>query len=219
MPSESLPGPRFVPRRGATPHFVLGHHAVADGDNTNIWLTGLPASTTPHDLLAGIQNIGRVYATTINPPGSGGSRCVAASISFFERKAAERFLDICKAGQFTVNGHRPMAVWNRNKIGETADTEASRVLRVAGIQPLVNQEYLHSYLSYYFDLQIDEVIDHGSVDIGGGKLVGRLEYRFGSYWKQAQTAKEILNRDFGGTKLLLADYSFDPCDELAPVEQ
>ena len=63
--------------------------AIPAEENCSLFLVGLAPDLTTHELLSGIHNVGRVYATHINPPDlERGHMYSAAKVVFFEREAA-----------------------------------------------------------------------------------------------------------------------------------
>lgn len=80
----------FSPNYKGNPDLDRNRSATIPEDmNCSLFLVGLPADVTTHELLAGVRNVGRVYATHINPPEpEKGHEQSAAKIVFFERSAA-----------------------------------------------------------------------------------------------------------------------------------
>ncbi|EJT75756.1 hypothetical protein GGTG_05686 [Gaeumannomyces tritici R3-111a-1] len=90
--------------------------AIPEHENCSLFILGLPADLTTRQLLAGIRNIGRVYATHINrPEPSRGHMTCAAKVIFFDREPAARFHAACSPenGGFVVGGMRTRVLWNR----------------------------------------------------------------------------------------------------------
>jgi hypothetical protein len=66
--------------------------AIPDERNCSLFIVGLAPDLTTHELLSGITNTGRVYATHINPPDpERGHVRSAAKLVFFERAGAGKF--------------------------------------------------------------------------------------------------------------------------------
>ncbi|KAH9990386.1 hypothetical protein F4779DRAFT_637931 [Xylariaceae sp. FL0662B] len=177
--------------------------------NTNLWLTGLPEDTTVTDLLGSIRGVGRVRATVIHPAESGHAQA-AASISFFEREDAEKFYHLCKQKIIKVRGDAVNVDWNRNRIDQVENNRASRVLLIAGDEDFVNKESLDNFFKERFVYDIDKVVDHGVVTPPDGGRIGRLEYRFGSWRSQAQSAEMALTFEQVGK--VLVEFGEDPCN-------
>ncbi|KAK0672493.1 hypothetical protein QBC41DRAFT_216817 [Cercophora samala] len=80
----------FSPNYKGNPDLDRNRSAtIPENMNCSLFLVGLPANLTTHELLAGVRNVGRVYATHINPPEpEKGHEQSAAKIVFFERSAA-----------------------------------------------------------------------------------------------------------------------------------
>ncbi|KAI1214441.1 uncharacterized protein F4807DRAFT_456083 [Annulohypoxylon truncatum] len=183
---------------------------VPEDQNTNLWITGLPANITIHELLAAITHTGRVRSTVINQP-TGIITTAAASISFFNREDAERLYLKIMRGRILLRGQFPLVQWNRNRVGESAvPPYASRVLLIAGNPEIVNQTFLNDFFAKKFVYELDQVIDHGTVP-GFGGPISRLEYRFGSWRSQASSARLALILELKG--FLLVQYGPDPCAE------
>ncbi|KAI2632533.1 hypothetical protein GGS26DRAFT_590971 [Hypomontagnella submonticulosa] len=182
---------------------------VPDDKNCCLWLTGLPGDITVHGLLSAIKKTGRVRSTHINPP-TESSKTAAASISFFKRSAAETLLQNIQQGKLIIGGRFPYAFWNRNKVAEEDGLgAASRVLLIAGDPEIVNVDYLDQFFAGKFVYELDEVIEHGTVDSDTGPIA-RIEYRFGSWRSQASFARMSLSLELRG--FVLTEYGPDPCD-------
>jgi hypothetical protein len=80
----------FSPNYRGNPDIPRNQPAnVPPEQNCSLWLVGLAPDVTCHELLPGIRNVGRVFATHINPPKSDeGHVSSAAKVVFFEREAA-----------------------------------------------------------------------------------------------------------------------------------
>ncbi|KAL8367074.1 hypothetical protein RB595_007984 [Gaeumannomyces hyphopodioides] len=90
--------------------------AIPEHENCSLFILGLPADLTTHQLLAGIRGVGRVYATHINrPEPSRGHMTCAAKVIFFDREPAARFHAMCSPenGGFVVGSMRARVLWNR----------------------------------------------------------------------------------------------------------
>ncbi|KAK4200341.1 hypothetical protein QBC40DRAFT_200640 [Triangularia verruculosa] len=80
----------FSPNYKGNPDLDRNRSATISEDmNCSLFLVGLPPTVTTHELLQGVRNVGRVYATHINPPEpEKGHEQAAAKVVFFERAAA-----------------------------------------------------------------------------------------------------------------------------------
>ncbi|KAI0384788.1 hypothetical protein F5Y04DRAFT_293090 [Hypomontagnella monticulosa] len=180
---------------------------VPDHKNCCLWITGLPPSITVRGLLSTIKKTGRIRSTVINPA-TESSQTAAASISFFKRSDAETLFKNIQRGDIVIGGRFPRVFWNRNKVAEEEGlSAASRVLIIAGDADVVNADYLDRFFSSKFVYELDEVIDHGTVDSESGPIA-RLEYRFGSWRSQAAFARLALSLELRG--FLLTEYAPDP---------
>ncbi|KAI2632230.1 hypothetical protein GGR54DRAFT_634993 [Hypoxylon sp. NC1633] len=217
MPSEQLTGNAKQARhdgqvnnnyRGDSRlHSNVGAN-VPEEKNTSLWVTGLPAKTTLQSVLAAITKTGNVRSAVLNGPDESHTTA-AAAISFFTRQAAQTLFQKWQRGEFTVNGVRPIVMWNRNRVAEEErHSYRSRVLLIAGDPAIVNRDYLDWFFSSKFVYQIDQIINHGIVS-GSEGPIARLEYRFGSFRSQAESARMALSMELAG--FLLTSYGEDPC--------
>lgn len=180
---------------------------IADDQNCSLFIVNLPPRLTTHELLAAIHRLGptgRVYATHINgpEPARGHPGC-AAKVVFFRRDVAHAFYDRCAAlgqGQggpgFPVGGHMARVMWNRIRTSERAhlsDSNASRVLLVAGPAGLVNERALADFFGSKLQFQTDKVLTHVEGGPKGEPAV--VEFRFGSFRCQSQAAKLAIQRE------------------------
>ncbi|KAL2019315.1 hypothetical protein VTK56DRAFT_9782 [Thermocarpiscus australiensis] len=80
----------FSPNYKGDPDLQRNQSAAIPADaNCSLFLVGLAPDLTTRELLSGIRDIGRVYATHINPPDpKRGHFLSAAKVVFFERAAA-----------------------------------------------------------------------------------------------------------------------------------
>ncbi|KAL2256097.1 hypothetical protein VTK26DRAFT_2192 [Humicola hyalothermophila] len=88
----------FSPNYRGDPNLARNQSAAIPAEaNCSLFLVGLAPDLTTHELLAGIRDMGRVYATHINPPDPArGHVLSAAKVVFFERKAAGEFFFLPK---------------------------------------------------------------------------------------------------------------------------
>ncbi|EAQ87853.1 hypothetical protein CHGG_04472 [Chaetomium globosum CBS 148.51] len=108
----------FSPNYRGDPGLARNQPAAVPADeNCSLFVVGLSPDLTTHELLSGIRNIGRVYATHINPPDPArGHLYSAAKVIFFEREAAERFYTTHASTGFATPQHphlRARVTWNR----------------------------------------------------------------------------------------------------------
>ncbi|KAK4235711.1 hypothetical protein C8A03DRAFT_46200 [Achaetomium macrosporum] len=203
----------FSPNYRGNPDISRNQSAdIPPDQNCSLFLVGLAPDLTHHELLSGIRNIGRVYATHINPPvPEKGLERSAAKVVFFERKAAELFYNLFSGPGFSTprNPHlRARVTWNRIQSEETdVGGFLSRVLLVSGPPEIVNWNFLCRYLNTKLQYQMDEVLPHGPSADGTRVL---LELRFGSFRCQAQAAKMALGREFRKDGVA-CEYGLDPC--------
>ncbi|KAL2164723.1 hypothetical protein VTH06DRAFT_18 [Thermothelomyces fergusii] len=228
----------FSPNYRGDPELVRNQSATIPPEaNCSLFLVGLAPDLTTHELLSGIRNMGRVYATHINPPDpERGHTHSAAKLIFFERAGAgksstrsparstrekltaalhtERFFARYSSTGYATprNPHlRARVTWNRVRSAEAdVNGNRSRVLLVSGPPDIVNQDFLFAYLNTKMVYQVDAVLYHGENEDGSRVL---LEIRFGSFRCQAEAARMALMREFRDAGVI-CDYGLDPCDLL-----
>ncbi|KAH6635119.1 hypothetical protein B0J18DRAFT_38604 [Chaetomium sp. MPI-SDFR-AT-0129] len=113
----------FSPNYRGDPSVARNQSAAIPAEaNCSLFLVGLAPDLTTHELLSGIRNVGRVYATHINPPDpTRGHQLSAAKLVFFERRAAEIFYNRFAPAYFSTprNPHLLARVtWNRIRSAE-----------------------------------------------------------------------------------------------------
>jgi hypothetical protein len=86
----------FSPNYRGDPDLARNQSAdIPPDQNCSLFMVGLAPNLTTHELLAGIRDCGRVYATHINPPApEKGHAFSAAKLVFFERKSAGKNFSI-----------------------------------------------------------------------------------------------------------------------------
>ncbi|KAK4161003.1 hypothetical protein QBC43DRAFT_244245 [Cladorrhinum sp. PSN259] len=191
----------FSPNYKGNPDLERNRSAqISEAENCSLFLVGLPPNLTTTSLLAGIRNMGRIYATHINPPEpEKGHDLSAAKLVFFERADAERFYNLANGTQagFTLPGfpyHRARVTWNRIRSAEVdpAGTK-SRVLLISGPPEIVNEAHLRAYFDEKLIYQLDLIVHHGMNQANTRALI---EFRFGSYRCQSEAARMALVREF-----------------------
>ncbi|KAK0745013.1 hypothetical protein B0T21DRAFT_326029 [Apiosordaria backusii] len=201
----------FSPNYKGNPDLDRNRSAtIPEDQNCSLFLVGLPPNITTHELLEGVRDIGRVYATHINPPEPDkGHELSAAKLVFFERKAAERFHHLATTTGFRLPSypslqHHIRVTWNRIRSAEADATgQKSRVLLISGPPSIVNEEHLCAYFDKKLIYQVDEIILKGDRAL--------IEFRFGSYRCQSEAARMALVREFREYGVL-CEFGKDPCD-------
>ncbi|KAK3323666.1 hypothetical protein B0T19DRAFT_443146 [Cercophora scortea] len=186
---------------------------ISPEENCSLFIVGLDPHITTHELLASIRDVGRVYATHINPPEPDrGHLTCAAKVVFFERAAAERFYT-----RFAQTGlhipahpaHPGRVTWNRVRTAQyDAGGRKTRVLLISGPTSIVNEPALRAYFSSKLQYQVDEVVCRGEDTARARALV---EFRFGSFRCQAEAAWMALNREWKDLGVVVV-FGRDPCD-------
>ncbi|KAK4033035.1 hypothetical protein C8A01DRAFT_19961 [Parachaetomium inaequale] len=187
--------------------------------NCSFWVRRLPPSTTVTSLLAAIRGTGRVYCTVITPPNPlRGFNTAAAKVVFFELAAARRFWDTYGSGgrfriPFVVVGGRPAIVErNRTKVAESdLPRHVSRVVLVSGAEELLNVDEMLAEFAAKFSFEIDDIFvtTEYRPSADGPQQVCTIEFRFGSFRCQAQSAYHMIS----GRPGLSVRYGRDPCDQ------
>ncbi|KAL2267069.1 hypothetical protein VTJ83DRAFT_4346 [Remersonia thermophila] len=189
-------------------------------ENCSLFLVGLAPDLTTHELLAGIRDVGRVFATHINPPApERGHAFSAAKLVFFDREGAERFYSRYAATGFRTPHHPDLCArvtWNRVRSAEEdKGGRRSRVLLISGPPHIVERHRLCAYLNTKMVYQIDDIIHRGQSPDGARVL---LEIRFGSFRCQAEAARMALMREFRDAGVM-CEYGRDPCDRIQEHEK
>ncbi|KAK7750576.1 hypothetical protein SLS62_007423 [Diatrype stigma] len=180
--------------------------AISQDENTSLWITGLPAATTYHNLLASIRKIGAIKSTFINEPNKKYPTSCAAKVVFFEHEAAQKLYDNAQQGTFLVLGVQPVVKWNSFGVKNDPPNGRSRVLRIEGpIEVMYQAWFARVWRSTGMYWRIDDVLEIGPIRHG----VGVVWYAFGSWASQAGKAKKILQDEFPG--VFKVEYKDDPC--------
>ncbi|KAI0438077.1 hypothetical protein F4803DRAFT_570066, partial [Xylaria telfairii] len=162
---------------------------IPDELNTSVWITNLPENVNHKTLLDSVRNCGKVYAAVINGP-EHGHITAASKIVFFDVAGAQNLLEQARKGIFTINGHPPRVILNRIKTEAKTPSPNSRVLHIEGPSCIVNREHLADlFLGDGITWQDEEVIV-----LSNNGLLTRLEWRFGSYRCQAESARHLIDR-------------------------
>ncbi|RKU48901.1 hypothetical protein DL546_008782 [Coniochaeta pulveracea] len=193
---------------------------IPESENCSLWLTKLPPNLTYTDLLAVIRDVGRVYQTHINrPQPDKGHHTSAGKIVFFDRASAERFFERFADSGLVFPGYPGFTgrvAWNRvlaAAVDGPGTKELSRVLLISGPKEMVTAEYLTQYFRSKLDFNIDCIIDHG-----GDDYRATVEYRFGSFRCQAESAKMAVTREMARHNVQVWFWT-DPCDVGAETGQ
>ncbi|KAK3688344.1 hypothetical protein B0T22DRAFT_511739 [Podospora appendiculata] len=188
---------------------------IAPDENCSLFIVGLDPRITTHELLASIRDVGRVYATHINPPEPDrGHLTCAAKVVFFERAAAERFYARFATTGLYIPSHPASpgrVTWNRVRTAQyDAGGRKTRVLLISGPAAFVNESTLRAYFSSKLQYQVDGVVRRGHDPARARALV---EFRFGSFRCQAEAAWMALNREFKDLGVVVV-FGRDPCDRV-----
>ncbi|ROV95544.1 hypothetical protein VSDG_05308 [Cytospora chrysosperma] len=188
---------------------------IPDHENCSLWLTNLPPHCSYRDLLAAVarHQPGRIYATSISPPDAESDhtlpshRTSAAKMAFYRPEEATRLLQLCSMGLLKVQGYRVRAVRNRVKVpANLGKDNTSRCLVIWGPRALVNEIQLTRLFNTYFSFDTEEVILRHE-----GENFRCLEWRFGSFRAQAESAQKMLN-DKEHKDFYTVEFARDPCE-------
>ena len=206
-------------RAGVSPNYRGNHNlvsnlsaAITEDENCSLWIEGLEANVTVNRLLGAIRDVGRVWQCHIVAP-SGGHSTAAAKLTFFTAESAITLLGKClqqgSSRRLEVDGHLARVIYNRQRVAAPrAPEDHTRVLVISGPPGIVNTQALTRYFNSLFVFQTDEIIT-----LVAGQAINVLEWRFGSYRCQAQSAWEAIRgnptfRRHGVT----VSFDRDPCD-------
>ncbi|KAK3351112.1 hypothetical protein B0H65DRAFT_568069 [Neurospora tetraspora] len=171
---------------------------IASDDNCALFLTNLPAGTTPKILLDALgihAPFGRVYATSIAPPTDGRHSSACAKIAMFTRQDAVCLFQFIAARNLKIAGRTIAVVWNSNRSAPQTDLphSASRVLEIHGPVEVVDIHRLTRFLesNIKFDTQDITVVRED-------KHERRIRWTFGSFRAQAQVARKALRAEWPG---------------------
>ncbi|KAI1750954.1 hypothetical protein F4782DRAFT_531989 [Xylaria castorea] len=178
--------------------------------NCRLWITGLPATCTVHEVLKVIRGIGPVSACQIIAPNSSGAKpweTAAASLTFFTADAANCFLERTAVRPFIVANHVAKVVRHRIHAESTHVNGRSRVLRIVGDPNIVRPQYLAQVFSESWLVQFDTDFIQFQPDKNG--KWNEITWAFGSFRGQAQVIYTKINRYLVGHAQAM--YLADPC--------
>ncbi|KAI1493809.1 hypothetical protein F5X96DRAFT_676824 [Biscogniauxia mediterranea] len=153
--------------------------------NCSVYITNLPPDCTVNMLLSNIRNIGKIYASHVNPPTLTHSTA-AAKIIFWDRASTLRFMHLSRRGRWTVGGYTPFVRYNRVSAPAQPESQRSRVIQIRGPADLLSEEYLKRVFNVYCTFEMDSV---SRTALTTGDV--QFEFRFSSYRAQAATAYKV----------------------------
>ncbi|KAK5636184.1 hypothetical protein RRF57_011896 [Xylaria bambusicola] len=162
---------------------------IPDELNTSVWITNLPPNLDHKMLLDNVRNCGKIYAAVVNPPEQG-HMTSASKLVFFDVAGAQNLLRQYHEGTFVVNGYMPRVCYNRIRTEARPPSPVSRVLHIEGPSCIVRQQYLAELFRYDSIVWQDEVV----IMLSSSATTTRLEWRFGSYRCQADSARHLIER-------------------------
>lgn len=178
---------------------------IPDHQNCALWIMGLPANVTYKQLLGAIRDVGKIYATVINPPRDG-HMTSAAKIVFFDRAGAEKLFYRCLSGDFKVMGKLVDNVrWNKIKSAAYHSPTHSRAIRIIGPPLLMNFEFFNNFFKARFTYELDDCYETQCFKFG----MRAHEWHFGSLRCQAASAKTAIERELKG--IFDVTWAHDPC--------
>jgi hypothetical protein len=179
---------------------------IPEHENCALWICGLPGCVTYNMLLRSIRDIGKVYATVINPP-TDSIRTSAAKIIFFNRHQAEKLFNVINDRQFVVMGkvvHK--VLWNKIRTGPYPHSTHSRAIRITGTREMMDFDYFENFFVDRFQYDLDV---RGVVDCDRPGLVSH-EWHFGCLRCQAASAKTAIEREL--KRIYEVEWVDDPCE-------
>jgi hypothetical protein len=178
---------------------------IPENQNCSLWILGLPANVTHAQLLGAIREIGKVYATVINPP-TLTHHTSAAKLVFFERSQAERLMYRIQTGSFKVMGQSVVDVrWNTFKSAAYPQPDHSRSIRITGPAHLMDFDFFEIFFKSRFTYELDR---RAAVRCSSPGMVAH-EWHFGSLRCQAASAKTAIEREL--QTIFLVQWARDPC--------
>ncbi|KAI1348849.1 hypothetical protein F5Y01DRAFT_290991 [Xylaria sp. FL0043] len=220
-PVYSWVGTPYTPVTGAAPHAqassILGR-VIPEEYSTSVWIKNLPGGIDHAMLLNSVRDCGKVFAIYINPPREG-YVTVFATIIFFDVAGAQNLLRQSREGRFVVDRYVAEVSHNRIRIPARPPSSASRVLLFEGPSHIVNPESLFALFTYFDIFWQNEAI----IVLSQDGMFTRLEWRFASYYRQAEAVWECMDRMFRDPQTphepwrqVTVRYGADPCDLSLP---
>ncbi|KAK4207621.1 hypothetical protein QBC37DRAFT_241721, partial [Rhypophila decipiens] len=194
---------------------------IADKDNCSFFITGLPPGIDTRILLAHVRDVGRIFASYINPINPVlGHLTSAAKLVFFEKTAAQHFWERHRDLPLMVCKKAAKVVRNRIRVAEPDWPRSyTRVVVISGPAKIVELGVLMKIFEAHFVFHVDTIIEDPlelpDVDVEQGWRLPEgwrtIEIRFGSWRSQAQTSFQVLGNhpDYRGVRIR---YGRDPCD-------
>ncbi|KAK4212554.1 hypothetical protein QBC37DRAFT_266828, partial [Rhypophila decipiens] len=171
--------------------------------STSLYLTNIPNGCSVKNLLDALTlhgPFGKIYQVYISPgtPENGYSTS-AAKIAMFTRQAAESLFVFVREGRLSMGGYVVRAAWNRVLVPEQERRGSyylSRVLVIEGPKKIVSFENLERFLRsrIVYQLQNVKILEETGPTSEEEEEEAQMEWVFGSYRAQAQTAKMALKR-------------------------
>ena len=160
---------------------------------------------THASLLGAIRDVGKVYATVINPP-IGAHQTSAAKLVFFERSQAETLYYRIQTSNFKVMGQAVVDVrWNNIKSAPYPQPDHSRAIRITGPAHLMDFDFFEIFFKTRFTYELDR---RSVVRCSSPGMIAH-EWLFGSLRCQSASAKTAIERELQG--IFLVHWARDPC--------
>ncbi|KAI1272168.1 hypothetical protein F5Y07DRAFT_380737 [Xylaria sp. FL0933] len=186
--------------------------------NASVWVKNLPGGISHATLLNSVRDCGKVFAIYINPPRDG-YVTVSGTIIFFDVAGARNLLQRSREGRFVVEGYVAQVGHNRIRTPAQPPSSASRVLLFEGPSHIVNPQSLSALFNCFGILWQDEAVIVWSRD---GTFT-QLEWRFASYFRQAQAVWDCMDQMFRDPQVprgpwteITVRFGADPCDISLP---
>ncbi|KAK8054524.1 hypothetical protein PG994_009591 [Apiospora phragmitis] len=176
-------------------------------ENCCILVTGLPSTVAVADSIRKVQirQLGKIAAIQVHPPRPH-IHTAAVKVTMWDGAGAHRIMRAVRTGNFGVDGHQLWAYWNRVKAFQQRRHNRSRVIQVKGHPDMVAPDVLLSWFACHFYFDMGQVLVKLSTP---DTMI--VEYRFGSYVKQAQSALTLLHNTYHKAEVDCV-YTDDPCE-------
>lgn len=187
-------------------------------NNAALWVKNLPQGCTIRQLIRAITSVGptgRILFSRILPPERHGQQW-AAKVVFATRDEAQRLREMAQRNRFFMDGRCIWADWHRVFSSSFLALEPiTRVLIIEGPTRFVNIFNLDRMFKKKLKRFDTEEVTFEQLQAGAdGVRRGRVVWRFGSWYDQAETAVQQLEARYPG--VVEVRYGLDPCASPAP---
>ncbi|KAF8859060.1 hypothetical protein BDZ45DRAFT_621443 [Acephala macrosclerotiorum] len=181
---------------------------LPDHLNAALWMEYLPSNIQPYQIFDALRGYGVVWSLHINPP-TDTHPTAAAKIVFMSPHADARIM-----AQYRIRGLQVGGSWVRLKYNKhgmpNRSTSETRVLRIEGPQELMSLGWWEAQFCEACKYQIDRWGFLPCVIAGRA----RMEFRFARVDGQAQSCRQMIERELASSHGILVWYGPDPCGEI-----